>query len=140
MSQVQQYAIDKGMIIGLYNDQALAVDRNGADFWAWQSFFAEGFRVGAPGRVCPEGQDWGFPPPDRDAHRHSGYELFYKVMEANCKNAGALRIDHAIQLHHLFWIPDWGKPKDGVYVKDYEADLLNVLALCQPGKPRSHSR
>ena len=130
MKEVQQYAIDKGMIIGLYNDQALAVDRNGADFWAWQSFFAEGFRVGAPpDAFAPSGQDWGFPPPDRDAHRNSGYELFYKVMEANCKNAGALRIDHAIQLHHLFWIPDWGKPKDGVYVKDYEEDLLNALAL-----------
>jgi 4-alpha-glucanotransferase len=130
MSEVQQYAIDKGMIIGLYNDEALAVDRNGADFWAWRSFFSEGFRVGAPpDAFAPSGQDWGFPPPDRDAHRHSGYELFRKMMEANCKNAGALRIDHAIQLHHLFWIPDWGKPKDGVYVKDYEEDLLNLLAL-----------
>ncbi len=130
MSQVQQHAIDKGMVIGLYNDQALAVDRNGADFWAWQSFFADGFRVGAPpDAFAPDGQDWGFPPPDRDAHRFSGYELFFKMMEANCKNAGALRIDHAIKLHHLFWIPEWGKPKDGVYVKDYEEDLLNILAL-----------
>ncbi len=130
LNQVQQHAINKGMIIGLYNDQALAVDRNGADFWAWKSFFADGFRVGAPpDAFAPDGQDWGFPPPDRDAHRFSGYELFFKMMEANCKNAGALRIDHAIQLHHLFWIPGWGKPKDGVYVKDYEEDLLNILAL-----------
>ena len=130
MSQVQQHAINKGLIIGLYNDQALAVDRNGADFWAWKPFFADGFKVGAPpDAFAPDGQDWGFPPPDRDANRLSGYELFFKTMEANCKNAGALRIDHAIQLHHLFWIPEWGKPKDGVYVKDYEEDLLNVLAL-----------
>jgi len=128
--QIQQYAIEKGMIIGLYNDQALAVDRNGADFWAWQQFFADGFTVGAPpDAFAPDGQDWGFPPPDRDMHRFSGYRLFLKMLETNCKHAGALRIDHVMQLYHLFWIPGSAKPKDGVYVKDYEDDLLNILAL-----------
>jgi 4-alpha-glucanotransferase len=34
-----------------------------------------------------------------------------------------------MQFHHLFWIPAEGKPVDGVYVQDYESDLLNLVAL-----------
>ena len=130
LREVQEHALGKGMTIGLYHDVALAVDRDGADFWAWQSFFCEGFKVGAPpDAFAPDGQDWGFPPPNSDVHRASGYELFLKMLEANCKYGGALRIDHVMQLHHLFWIPENGKARDGVYVKDYEDDLLKVLSL-----------
>ncbi len=130
LKQVQEHALKSGMIIGLYNDEALAVDRNGADFWAWREFFHEGFRVGAPpDDFAPKGQDWGFPPPDRDRLRSAGYELFLKKLQANCEHGGALRIDHVMQFHHLFWIPAEGKPVDGVYVQDYESDLLNLVAL-----------
>ena len=130
LREVQEYALGKGMLLGLYHDEALAVDRNGADCWAWPEFFHHGFTVGAPpDAFAPDGQDWGFPPPDRDRHRSTGYRLFRKQMRANCAHAGALRIDHVMQLYHLFWIPPGGKPKDGVYVKDYEQDLLNLLCL-----------
>jgi 4-alpha-glucanotransferase len=130
LKAVQECAMKSGMLIGLYNDEALAVDRNGADFWAWREFFHEGFRVGAPpDDFAPEGQDWGFPPPDRDRLRSAGYEFFMKKLQTNCKHAGALRIDHVMQFHHLFWIPADGKPVDGVYVQDYENDLLNLAAL-----------
>jgi 4-alpha-glucanotransferase len=130
LTQVQEHALKSGMMIGLYNDQALAVDRNGADFWAWREFFHEGFKVGAPpDDFAPEGQDWGFPPPDRDRLRKAGYRLFLKQLQANCKYGGALRIDHVMQFHHLFWIPEECKPVEGVYVQDYESDLLNLVAL-----------
>jgi len=130
LKQAQDYALSRGMLIGLYHDEALAVDRNGADFWAWQDFFHYGFRVGAPpDAFAPDGQDWGFPPPNSHEARNSGYALFVKKLDANCKHGGALRIDHVMQLHHLFWIPEEGKPADGVYVRDNEADLLNILAL-----------
>jgi len=130
LKQVQEHALKSGMVIGLYNDEALAVDRNGADFWAWREFFHEGFRVGAPpDDFAPKGQDWGFPPPDRDRLRSAGYELFLKKLQTNCEHGGALRIDHVMQFHHLFWIPAEGKPVDGVYVQDYESDLLNLVAL-----------
>ena len=111
--------------------EALAVDNNGADFWAWREFFHEGFRVGGspPDDFAPDGQDWGFPPPDSDRLRSAGFGLFLKKLNANCKYGGALRIDHVMQFHHLFWIPSDGKPVDGVYVRDYESDLLNLVAL-----------
>jgi len=130
LKRVQEYALGKGMLLGLYHDEALAVDRNGADFWALQGFFHDGFKVGAPpDAFAPDGQDWGFAPPNREKFRSSGYEPFIKKLRANCKYGGALRIDHVMQLNRLFWIPEDKKPVDGAYVKDYESDLLNILAL-----------
>ncbi|MCA1961024.1 MAG: 4-alpha-glucanotransferase [Desulfomonile sp.] len=130
LSAVQRAARDKGMIVGLYHDLALGSDRDGADFWALQRFFHAGFSAGAPpDAFSPHGQDWGFSPPNREAMRKAGYEPFLKDLRANCKHGGALRIDHVMKLHRLFWIPRGCKPQDGVYVKDYEADLLNALVL-----------
>ncbi len=130
LKEVQRYALERGMAVGLYHDEALAVDRNGADAWAMREYFHEGFRVGAPpDAFAPEGQDWGFPPPNRDTIRKAGYAPFLKKLESNCSHGGALRIDHVMQLHHLFWIPDSGKAADGVYVRDNESDLLGLLAL-----------
>jgi len=130
LSEVQDYALQNGMMIGLYHDEALAVDRDGADFWALKNFYHEDFSVGAPpDAFAPDGQDWGFSPPDGDRMSHAAYEPFLKKLEVNCRFGGALRIDHVMQLHHLFWIPPGGKPSDGVYVKEREEDLLNLIAL-----------
>jgi len=130
LSGVQEYALAKGMIIGLYNDLALAVDSNGADYWAWQNLFHDGFTIGAPpDSFSPRGQNWGVPPPNRDAMRQSGYNLFLKNLEANCSYGGALRIDHVMQLNHLFWIAAGCTPSEGAYVKEYEDELLSLVAL-----------
>ncbi len=130
LKTAQDYALSKGMLVGLYHDEALAVDRNGADYWAWSHFFHEDFSVGAPpDPFAPDGQDWGFPPPDSERIRESGYQPFLKKLRTSCNHCGALRIDHVMQLHHLFWIPSDGKAKDGVYVKDNESDLVNLLVL-----------
>ncbi len=125
-----RYAIDKGMLVGLYHDVALAVDPYGADSWSRPEFFVDGFGVGAPpDAFAPDGQDWGFQPPDIDYSRNSGFGLFRKSLSSNSRYGGALRIDHVMQIHHLFWIPQGLKPKNGVYVKDYEEDLLNIITL-----------
>lgn len=130
LKEVQRYALQRGMLVGLFHDEALAVDGNGADAWAMRECFHDGFRVGAPpDAFAPEGQDWGFPPPNRDKIRQAGYAPFLKKIESNCRHGGALRIDHVMQLHHLFWIPETGSPVNGVYVKDNEKDLLSLLAL-----------
>ena len=48
LGEAQDYALKRNMMVGLYHDEALAVDRNGADCWAWPAFFHDGFTVGAP--------------------------------------------------------------------------------------------
>jgi len=78
---------------------------------------------------APNGQDWAFPPPNADAHRENGYQLFRESIRKITRFGGALRIDHVMRLFHLFWIPDGVAAKDGVYVRDHAEDLLRVLAL-----------
>ena len=130
LGEAQAYAIAKGMRIGLYHDLALATDRWGADFWAHRRFYAAGCRVGSPpDDFSPNGQDWAFPPPNRDAHRGNGYELFARSIRENARHGGALRIDHVMRLFRLYWIPDRMPASRGAYVLDYARDLVAILAL-----------
>lgn len=129
LERSQAYARQKGMLVGLYHDQALAVDRSGADSWAMQRFFLEGFTVGAPpDPFAPNGQDWGFAPPNSRQLQSAEYEPFIRLLRANCRHGGALRIDHVMQFNRLFWIPQGKTPAKGVYVKDFEEELINLLA------------
>lgn len=130
LAEAQDHALAVGMKVGLYHDLALATDKFGADLWANGPFFAQGARVGAPpDALAPSGQDWGFPPPNRDAHRANGYELFAQTIRKNARHGGALRIDHVMRFFRLFWIPDALTALDGAYVRDYAEDLLRILAL-----------
>ena len=130
LAAAQEHALKAGMKIGLYHDLALATDRYGADLWANRKFYISGARVGAPpDDFSPNGQDWGFPPPNREAHRADGYRLFAHTIRAAAKHGGALRIDHVMRFFRLYWIPDGHTAADGAYVKDFAQDLLGVLAL-----------
>ena len=130
LAQVQEYARDVGMSIGLYHDLALGVDRFSADFWAYQDFFVPGVRLGAPPDAFSQhGQDWGFTPPNMEKLRETGYDLFAKEIRKNCAFAGALRIDHVMRLFHLYCIPEGDLPKNGAYVFQPLHDLLRIVAL-----------
>jgi 4-alpha-glucanotransferase len=130
LAEAHDHAIARGMKIGLYHDLALATDRFGADLWMNRRFYASGARVGAPpDALAPSGQDWGFPPPNREAHRENGYELFTQSIRKNARHGGALRVDHVMRFFRLFWIPDELTAAQGAYVKDYADDLLAILAL-----------
>lgn len=130
LSHVQEYAKQRGMLIGLYHDLAVASDRCGADFWAYQNYFLHDARVGAPpDAFALQGQDWGCPPPNIENLRESGYKLFIKEIQKNCMAAGALRIDHAMRLFRLYCIPKDEPPKDGTYLRQPYEDLLKILML-----------
>ncbi len=130
LAEVQDYAKSRGMCIGLYHDLALAVDRLGSDFWAYQDFFIAGARVGAPpDAFSQQGQDWGVPPPNMEQMRESGYDLFVKEIQKNCAFGGALRIDHVMRFFHLYCIPEGGPPREGAYISQPFEDLLRLLAL-----------
>jgi len=126
----QAHALAKGMKIGLYHDFALATDKFGCDLWANRSFYVSGCRVGAPpDDFAPNGQDWGFPPPNREAHRADGYRLFAQAIRNSARHGGALRIDHVMRFFRLYWMPDGMSAAEGAYVRDYADNLLGVLAL-----------
>jgi 4-alpha-glucanotransferase len=121
---------ERGLPIGLYHDLALATDRFGSDLWAHRPFFVSGCRVGAPpDDFAPQGQDWGFPPPNSRQHFEDGYRLFADSIRRNCRNGGALRIDHVMRLFRLYWIPDGCDATQGAYVREMSEDFVRVLAL-----------
>lgn len=130
LTEAQAYARGKGMRVGLYHDLALATDRYGADLWAHRPFYVAQCRVGSPpDDFSPSGQDWAFPPPNRQGHRQNGYELFAQSIRKNARHGGALRIDHVMRFFHLYWIPNRMAATDGAYVQDFPDDLLGILAL-----------
>ncbi len=130
LKAAQNHAVETGLPIGLYHDLALATDRFGSDIWAHRGFFAHGCRVGSPpDDFSPQGQDWGFPPPNTLRHAQDGYRLFRESIRCSCRHGGALRIDHVMRLFRLYWIPDGMNATQGAYVRDNAEDLVRILAL-----------
>lgn len=130
LQRAQQRARDRHLSIGLYHDLALATDRFGSDLWAHRPFYATGCRVGSPpDDFAPEGQDWGFPPPNPARHRENGYRLFAESIRRNCRHGGALRMDHVMRLFRLYWIPDDCRASEGAYVRERSEDFVRILAL-----------
>lgn len=130
LSATQEFARQTGMPIGLYHDLAVATDSCGSDLWANGEFFVQGCRVGAPpDDFSPNGQDWAFPPPNKEAHRDDGYRLYRESIRKIVRHGGALRIDHVMRLFRLFWIPTGLNASDGIYVGDNAVDLMRILAL-----------
>ena len=119
-----------GLAIGIYQDLAVGSAPDSADTWLAQGLFAHGANVGAPpDAYAPEGQDWGFPPLDPRRLHADGYRFFSHLLRASFAHAGALRIDHAMGLMRLFWIPEGRPGSEGTYVHYPLDDLLGILAL-----------
>ncbi|HUP03065.1 MAG TPA: 4-alpha-glucanotransferase [Bryobacteraceae bacterium] len=130
LRRAQQKARGRQRSIGLYHDLALATDRFGSDLWGHREFFVAGARVGSPpDDFTPDGQDWAFPPPNAERHREDGYRLFSESIRKNCRHGGALRLDHAMRLFRLYWIPESCDAAHGAYVRERNEDLVRVLAL-----------
>jgi 4-alpha-glucanotransferase len=118
------------MTIGIYGDLALGSDPSGADAWAYQDILVTDARIGAPpDDFAPDGQDWGLPPVSPGALKNSGYDFWIKMLRANLRHVGALRIDHAMGLFRQFWIPRGMSASAGAYIKLPARNLLGILAL-----------
>ncbi len=129
LGAVARTAKQAGLSIGIYTDLALGSSAGGSDVWSSPQLFASGVSVGAPpDAFSPKGQDWSFPPPDPHALHRDGYAFWRRLLNSNLRHAGALRIDHALALRRLFWIPDGAAPCDGAYVRYPTAHLLSVCA------------
>jgi glycogen debranching enzyme GlgX/4-alpha-glucanotransferase len=119
-----------GLEIGLYRDLAVGTAPDGAEAWAGAEELAMGVSIGAPpDPFSAAGQIWHLPPPDPWRIREGGYRTLAGLFAANMRHAGALRIDHAMGLERLFWIPAGGSGADGAYVGYPRADLIGELAL-----------
>lgn len=113
----------------LYLDLPIGVNGDGYDVWRERDLFARGASAGAPpDAFFTHGQNWGFPPLNPLTLRDDGYAYLRDTIRTHLNYAGALRLDHVMALHRLYWVPDGGSAQDGVYVR-YAADELYAL-LC----------
>jgi 4-alpha-glucanotransferase len=115
--------------VDVMHDLAVGFAPGGADAWTWQDLLAPGVSIGAPpDEFNTQGQTWGLPPFDPWKLRTAGYGPFVDTIRASLRHAGALRIDHALGLARLYWVPEGVDPADGVYVRYPFGDLLDVIA------------
>ncbi|MCR6631559.1 MAG: 4-alpha-glucanotransferase [Magnetospirillum sp.] len=119
-----------GAAIGLYRDLGVGIAGDGAEAWLQQDNLALGVSVGAPpDPLALKGQDWGLIPLNPLALREAAYEPFIGVMRANMRHAGALRLDHAMALQRLYWVPPGSTADQGAYVRYPVDDLFRIVAL-----------
>jgi 4-alpha-glucanotransferase len=119
-----------GLALGLYRDLAVGVDPHGADAWADQQLVAPGAAIGAPpDPLSRAGQDWGLAPFSPLGLKRRGFAPFIAALRANMRHAGILRIDHAMGLRRLYWIPSDHPATAGAYVDYPFHDLLRLVAL-----------
>lgn len=123
-------AREHGLEIGIYADLAVGASPHGAEAWGMQHAVARGVSIGAPpDTVNLLGQNWGLPPQIPMALQQQAYAPFIALLRANMAHVGALRIDHALGLMRLYWLPDGAKPTDGAYVGYPFRELVGLLAL-----------
>lgn len=123
-------ALANGAPIGLYRDLGVGIAGDGAESWLEQDNLALGVSVGAPpDPLAPKGQDWGLIPFNPIALREDSYAPFIGVMRANMRHAGALRLDHAMALQRLYWVPPGCPADQGAYVRYPVDDLFRLVAL-----------
>ncbi len=119
-----------GLDLGLLRDLAVGAAPDGAEAWANADQLAWGASIGAPpDPFAREGQNWGLPPPDPLGMAAQGYDRFARMLRANMRHAGGLRIDHVMGLSRLFWVPQGAAGRDGAYVAYPMDDLLGHIAL-----------
>ncbi|HAS53352.1 MAG: 4-alpha-glucanotransferase [Nitrospirae bacterium GWC2_57_13] len=122
-------SVKLGMPLGLYHDLAIGAIGGGSDAWIYQSVMGLADVGAPPDDFSPAGQNWGFPPMTPEQLKETGYEPVIRTMRESMKYGGALRIDHALGLFRLYWIPRGKEPREGVYVEYPHEDLLRIIAL-----------
>ncbi|ENM5873364.1 4-alpha-glucanotransferase [Vibrio mimicus] len=128
--EAQSLAEEKGMVVGLYRDLAVGVADSGSETWADHGNLLQDVSIGAPPDVLgPLGQNWGLPPLNPQVLQATAYDAYIKLLRANMKHCGALRIDHVLGLLRLWWIPKGENATKGAYIYYPVKDMLAILAL-----------
>ena len=123
----QQYSIACHSGVDVVADLAVGFDSKSEDAWAYQNELCFDFEIGAPPDTHNiEGQRWGLPPFNPRLLMCDDFRPFIAMVHSALSSAGALRIDHVMQLWRLYWVPVGGSAADGVYVY-YPVDALLAI-------------
>lgn len=126
--QAHQTAVECGMRMGFYRDLPVGVSADSTEVWSNPELFIPGVGAGAPpDAFFPAGQKWCLGTFNPFVLKDKCYQPFIKILRANMRFAGALRIDHVMGLMRLYIIPDEGTA--GTYLYFNFRDMLNIVAL-----------
>jgi 4-alpha-glucanotransferase len=115
---------------GLFLDLPVGVHPESYDTWADRDVHTFEASLGAPpDGLFARGQDWGLSPWVPERLRRAGLRPWIDTLRFALVEAGALRVDHVMQLSRLFWVPRGGAATDGVYVRSPVEELWAVLCL-----------
>ncbi len=130
LAAAQADARRAGMRIGLVADLAIGMDAGGSHAWSRPDDLVVGLNVGAPPDLFnPAGQDWGLTAFSPRALLASGFAPFLATLRVAMRNAGGVRIDHALGLSRLWLVPDGASPAEGAYLAYPLDDLLRLIML-----------
>ena len=116
--------------VGLHLDVPVGVSRSSFDVWRDRDAFALEAGGGAPpDPFAAEGQDWGFPPLHPERIREDGYRYPIACLRHVLRFASAVRIDHVMGLHRLYWVPRGMDARDGAYVRYRSEELSAIVTL-----------
>ncbi len=128
LEQLIAHAAQQGMT--WYLDLPLGVNGDSYDVWRYRDAFALGAAGGAPPDVFfTRGQNWGFPPLNPQQSAATGHDYFARTIRRQLQFAGLLRLDHFMQVHRLYWVPQGFAATDGAYVRYPAEDLYAILTL-----------
>ncbi len=129
LAEAASRARQSGMRIGLYLDFAVGTAADGSATWSDPALVVANASIGAPpDAFFVRGQDWGLAPMSPVQLRERELLPYRQEIESALRHAGAIRIDHAMGLHRLYWIPHGAAPKNGCYVIYPLQDMLRILA------------
>jgi 4-alpha-glucanotransferase len=129
-----QRRVRSRMRIGLYLDLAVGDAPDGATTWADPELVVPTVSIGAPPDYFNEhGQNWGLAPISPHRLKQRALVPFAEMLVSLMHAAGAIRIDHAMSLQRLFWIPDGCEPRDGAYVRYPVNEMLACLVRISQG-------
>lgn len=117
------------MRIGLYLDLAVGEAPDGSATWTDPTLAVAGAEIGAPPDYFTKaGQNWGLAGLSPSALASRGFEPYRDLMAAVMRHAGAVRIDHAMGVWQLFFIPLGRPAAEGTYVRFPIEDMLSAIA------------
>lgn len=127
---VHEHSKKLGLNVGLYRDIAVGTDIGGCEVWSHPPLYGSKVKIGCPPDIFNQkGQDWGLPPWNPVTLHQQAYKPFINTLRSNMRYSGAIRLDHAMGLMRLFWVPENTLPTRGGYVSYPFENLLNILAL-----------
>lgn len=118
----------RGLALGLYRDMPVGVSKDSAEVWGDKYLYMQESGAGAPpDNYFPTGQKWMLGAFNPFELKERCYKPFIRILRANMRYAGAVRIDHVMGLSRLYLIPD--DKDEGTYLAYNAEDMFNILAL-----------